>query len=112
MKALKPIELMTLAALSEGPVHGYALAQRVADLTAARMGLRPGNLYRVLSRLELRGLVETIGAREAEGGEDGEERRRQYALTPGGRKRAAAELDMYAQVLERAQGLTRILGDA
>jgi DNA-binding PadR family transcriptional regulator len=98
---VKQIELMILAALGESPAHGYALAQRVAELTGARLEVRPGNLYRVLDRMEQRGWVKESDA----GGATDDERRRYYSLTGAGRRAADAELNMYADVLARTRGM-------
>jgi DNA-binding PadR family transcriptional regulator len=97
MAELTPVEVMTLAALADGPLHGYGLVQRIEELTDGRMRVRPGNLYRVLNRLESAGLVDEVESGGAEVGE----RRRRFRLSAKGRREAKAELGMYARVLER-----------
>jgi PadR family transcriptional regulator, regulatory protein PadR len=101
------IELLILTALSLEPAHGYALALRVAELSGGRIEVRPGNLYRVLDRLVRRGW-----AREAAetGSGAGDDRRRTFVLTPAGRRAAAAELRMYADIMARAPDLGRSHG--
>jgi len=109
MAELKPVEIVTLAALSEGPVHGYALTQRIEELTGGRMRIRPGNLYRVLHRLGEAGLVEEV---ELPGVAPGiAQRRRCFRITRRGRREVAAELGMYASVLKNS-GLREAREDA
>ena len=102
MNELTSIETVTLAALGMKPQYGYELVQEIERLTDGRVHMRPGNLYRILDRLTLRGLV-----REARGGlgagED--ERRRYFELTAAGRREVAAELAMYARMLQQVPGL-------
>src|SRR6476659_687404 len=81
--------LHILAALSEGPKHGYAIMTEVEALSARSLG--PGTLYGALSRLERRGLIEAM---------EPEERRHPYRLTPAGRAALRAQL-------ERLEGLVR-----
>lgn len=102
--AVKTIELMTMAALQESPLHGYALAARVAELTGGAVEVRPGNLYRVLYRLEEQGWVRETAT-------SGDDERRTYALTAAGRRALIAELKMYAHVLART-GLHEANADA
>ena len=97
-KPLPPIEVLALVALGEKPRYGYELVERIEDLTDGRVSIRPGNLYRVLHRLEARELVE-----EAEPPAEitEEESRRQYLrATSEGLRVARDQLDMYARVRE------------
>jgi DNA-binding PadR family transcriptional regulator len=97
---LTQVETVTLAAVADRPRYGYELVQRIAELTDGRLSLRPGNLYRVLHRLEQRGLVIELSADEP-----GDARRRYFAATDAGRRAAAFELTMYARVLQRIPSL-------
>jgi len=102
MDELTSLEAIVLAALADRPRYGYELVERIADLTNGRKRVRPGNLYRVLERLESRGLAEErSGVREA--GED--ERRRYFGATAEGIRAAESELALYVSVLRRAGGL-------
>ena len=101
MDDLTSLEAIVLAALADRPRYGYKLVERITELTAGRRAVRPGNLYRVLERLEGRGLAE-----ETEGAVEGEdERRRYFRATAAGIRAAREELSMYGQVLRRAGGL-------
>lgn len=84
------LELCVLGAMTEGPTHGYALAQRVE---AAGLGtVKGGTLYPLLTRLETDGLV--VATWQAGEGGPG---RKVFSLTDSGlaeaRRRAAAWLE-------------------
>lgn len=102
MNELTSIETVTLAALGVRAQYGYELVQEIERLTAGRVQMRPGNLYRILDRLTLRGLVREA-RKETGAGED--ERRRYFELTAAGRRAAAAELSMYARMLQQVPAL-------
>ncbi len=90
-KHLKPLELYTLLALAQGPLHGYGLATQIERDSSGELKPLPGNLYVVLRRLEDRGMVE----REEESSTT--DRRRTYALTQLGRRRLTAEAERLAE---------------
>lgn len=90
------VEVLVLAALREGPAHGYAVTARVNELTRGRAKLRPGNVYRVLDRMEREEWV-----RETPAAAGTDDRRRVFALTARGRREVDAELSMYAAVHAR-----------
>jgi len=93
---LPPIEVLTLAALGERPRYGYELVERIERLTGGRVRIRPGNLYRVLHRLEARGWVEESPPPPAAEGED--DRRQYFRASPAGLRAAREQLEMYARV--------------
>lgn len=96
-EALTPLETFILSGLAERSRYGYELVERIEELSEGRVDIRPGNLYRVLHRLNEQGLVS-----EVEPPDDAADARRQYyGLTPEGRARVARELSMYAGVLAR-----------
>lgn len=102
MPELTSLEAIVLAALSDQPRYGYELVHRIDELTDGRRTVRPGNLYRILERLEARGLVEPA---EEAWSEDEDERRRYFRATDAGVRAAEEELSMYGFVLRRAGGL-------
>jgi DNA-binding PadR family transcriptional regulator len=87
---LKPVDLQLLLALSESELHGYGLVQAIAERTEGLVQLEPGNLYRVIKRLFVDGLVAESERRAAP--DLGNERRRYYKLTPLGARVVAAEI--------------------
>ena len=75
-----------LASLVDGPLHGYAIVRRAAELSDGRVRLSTGTLYALLERAVDEGLV-VAGAPYVEGGRQ----RRDYTLTRKGRDELAAE---------------------
>ena len=76
--------LQTLATL--GPLHGYAVAARLEQVSRGALRLNMGTLYPGLMRLEQRGLV-----RGEWGVTDNNRKARFYAITAAGRRRLGAE---------------------
>jgi len=76
---------LVLGILDKGPSYGYAIIQRVRDLSGGELEWSEGMLYPVLHRLEDQGLIESYEGR----GESGR-KRKYYRLRADGR-RALAE---------------------
>ena len=81
------LDLMVLQILATlGPLHGYAIAARLEQVSNGALRLNMGTLYPGLTRLEQRKLV---GARWNV--TDNNRKARYYAITAAGRRRLAAE---------------------
>ena|SRR5688572_17458606 len=93
--SLRTTDLLVLAILGEGPLHGYAIAQQLEQRTDGHVRVRPGDLYRVLYRLHGSGWLEDVPGASRPSGDD---RRAYYRITPLGRKVAREQ----AVVLSRA----------
>jgi DNA-binding PadR family transcriptional regulator len=107
--ALKPTELHALLALSERPLHGYALVERIAELSGGKLRLLPGNLYVVLHRLTARGLLrETSDPGPSEDGV--ETRRRVYQLTARGEAALRDELAGLGRLLRSVPARRALAG--
>ena len=76
--------LQTLAAL--GPLHGYAIAARLEEVSQGALQLNMGTLYPGLMRLEQRGLL-----RGAWGLSDRNRKARFYTITAAGRRQLSTE---------------------
>ena len=76
--------LQTVAAL--GPLHGYAIAARLEQVSRGAHQINMGTLYPGLMRLEQRGLV-----RARWGVTDTNRKARFYTITPAGRRQLAVE---------------------
>src|SRR5205809_5148257 len=76
--------LQTLATL--GPLHGYAIAARLEQVSDGAHQLNMGTLYPGLMRLEQRGLV-----RGKWGVTDNNRKARFYSITAAGRRRLTTE---------------------
>src|SRR5438270_9353541 len=90
--------LQTLAAL--GPVHGYAIAARLEQVSGGSLRLNMGTLYPGLMRLEQRGLV-----RGAWGVTDTSRRARFYTITAAGRRQLEVEKAEWAQQISTMRAL-------
>src|SRR5579871_255448 len=71
---------LILATLSDGPAHGYAIAQALRGRSGGTFDLAEGTLYPALHRLERAGLIASEWSTEAG------RRRRVYHLTRGGER--------------------------
>jgi PadR family transcriptional regulator, regulatory protein PadR len=93
----------TLAALLDGPLHGYAIIKRAAELSGGRVRLAAGTLYAALDRLTTAELVATEREEVVNG-----RARRYYRLTDAGRHALEAEAARMAEaarvVTARARG--------
>jgi PadR family transcriptional regulator PadR len=95
------LDLMVLQVLeSMGPRHGYAIAERLDQVSAGALQLNMGTLYPALMRLEQRGLLKgTWGTTE------NNRRARFYAITPAGRRELAAERTSWERMVGIMQAL-------
>jgi transcriptional regulator len=87
--------LQTLATL--GPMHGYAIAARLEQVSGGAIKLNMGTLYPGLMRLEQRGLV-----RGEWGQTENNRKARFYSLTAAGRRQLqteTAEWDRMASII-------------
>jgi PadR family transcriptional regulator, regulatory protein PadR len=80
------LDMLILKALSLQPLHGWAVSQRIRQLSRDVLQVNQGSLYPALHRLERRGL---IGAEW--GTSDNNRRAKYYRLTTTGRRRLAEE---------------------
>src|SRR6202521_675396 len=81
------LDLMVLQTLlTLGPLHGYAIAARLEQISAGGLRLNMGTLYPGLMRLEQRGLV-----RAEWGVTENNRKARFYALTTAGRQELGNE---------------------
>src|ERR671925_2127123 len=80
--------LQTVATL--GPLHGYAIAARLEQVSGGALQLNMGTLYPALMRLEQRGLL-----RGQWGTTDTNRKARFYALTAAGRRQLEKEKEAW-----------------
>jgi transcriptional regulator len=85
--------MLVLRVLQSGPLHGYAIAQRIHVLSSDQLQVEEGSLYPALQRILVKGWA------KAEWGTSETNRRvRFYQLTPAGRKQLDAEMGDYERV--------------
>lgn len=92
----------TLAALQDGPLHGYAIIKRAAELSGGRVRLAAGTLYGALDRLTAAELVCTEREEVVNG-----RARRYYRLTDAGRHALQAEAARMAEAVKVVTGRAR-----
>ena len=97
-------ELLILAALEDGQLHGYDIAREIGRRSDGLLTFHAASLYPLLYRLEERGL---IGGRWVE--KAGQRRRRCYRLTAEGRRVLSAQRSRWSSfvaALTKAAGLS------
>jgi DNA-binding PadR family transcriptional regulator len=95
---------IVLAILADEDSYGYAILQRVRDLSGGRMEWTDGMLYPVLHRLERLGLVEARWEVARSG-----RRRKYYGITPRGRVQLDEEHRQWQAVDETLRGIWHAL---
>jgi transcriptional regulator len=80
------LDLLILKTLSLAPAHGWAISERIRQVSRAALQVPQGSLYPALHRLERRGW---ISARW--GASDNNRKAKYYELTRAGRTHLAAE---------------------
>ena len=85
--------MLILRVLAGGPLHGYAIAQRIHTLSSEELSVEEGSLYPALQKLLLKGWVNASPAVSGTGRPV-----REYKLTPAGRKQLEVERANYRRV--------------
>jgi transcriptional regulator len=89
------LDLLILKAIAIEPVHGYAIAQRLDQISQGVVQVPEGSLYPALHRLENRGLLRAEWKKTETGREA-----KFYALTRRGRKQLEAETASWQRLIE------------
>jgi transcriptional regulator len=89
------LDMLILKVTALAPIHGYAIVQRIRQISRDALQVRQGSLYPALYRLENQGLLKsewktTDGGREA----------KYYSLTRAGRQRLEAETAGWKRLCE------------
>ena len=85
--------MLVLRVLQAGPLHGYAIAQRLHQLSSDVLQIEEGSLYPALQRILLKGW-----ARAEWGTSETNRRARVHRLTPSGRRQLDAEMAGYERM--------------
>jgi transcriptional regulator len=99
------LDLLILKIAALGPVHGYAIAQRLQQVSRDVVQVPQGSLYPALHRLENRGLL-AADWKQTETGREA----KYYRLTRKGRGQLDAETQSWERLAE-AVGLILRLGE-
>ena len=98
------LDMLILHVTAFGPLHGYAIAQRLQQISKEALQVQQGSLYPALHRLEARGLLKSEW-RASDTGRDA----KFYALTKAGRKQLEAERSNWERI---AQAIALVLRTA
>ena len=98
------LDLLILRTLMLQPLHGWAIAQRISQISNDVLRVQQGSLYPALHRLESKGWI------RAEWGETEQKRRaKYYTLTAAGRRQLERERDDWTRL---SAAIALVLEDA
>lgn len=95
------LDLLILKVIALGPVHGYAIAQRLQQVSRDVVQVPQGSLYPALHRLEQQGLIASEW-----GNSENNRQAKFYELTKRGRKQLTEETANWERL---AQAVARVL---
>ena len=97
------LDLLILKVLSLGPQHGWAISERLHQVSRATLEVPQGSLYPALHRLERRGwIAATWGASE------NNRRAKFYELTRAGRRQLDAETEEWRRLSTAVAAILRL----
>jgi transcriptional regulator len=89
------LDLLILRTVAPGPIHGYAIAQRILQVSREALQVQQGSLYPALHRLEYKKLLVAEWA-ESESGR----KAKFYRLTANGRAHLKSETESWSRLIE------------
>ena len=98
------LDLLILRTLNAGPMHGWAISQRIQQISEDVLRVNQGSLYPALHRLEASGWIDAEWGRSAENNRQA----RFYRLTETGRRQLREETRQWERMTAAVQ---RILTD-
>ena len=87
------LDLLILRTVSLGPQHGWAISERVQQLSSDALRIQQGSLYPALHRLERRGLIKAHW-----GTTENNRRAKYYELSRKGREQLELEKEAWAKL--------------
>jgi PadR family transcriptional regulator len=88
------LDLLILRTLVSGPLHGWAISERIQQVSRQVLQVPQGSLYPALHRLERRGWISPQW-----GVSDNNRRAKYYALTRKGQKQLDAETQSWRKLI-------------
>jgi len=85
--------MLLLRVLRNGPLHGYAIAQRIHELSSDDLKVEEGSLYPALQKARLNGWVKSSWTTS-----DTSRRVREYRLTSDGMRQLDQEITDYRRM--------------
>ena len=103
-KSMPPgaLSMLILRVLRSGPLHGYAIAQRIYVLSSEVLGVEEGVLYPALQKMLVKGWVTAEWCIS-----ETNRKVRFYHLTPDGYRQLETELSGYDRVTQAIQEVLR-----
>lgn len=98
------LDLLILKTLTVGPMHGYAIVQRIQQRSQEVLVVEEGSLYPCLYRMEEKGWIAATWGKS-----ENNRRAKYYSLTRAGRKQLEAETAIWERV---CRAITLILQPA
>ena len=98
------LDLLILKTLRGGPLHGYAIAQRIQQRSEDVLVVEEGSLYPALYRMEAKGWLATEWGKS-----ENNRRAKYYSLTRTGRKQLEEETALWGRV---CRAITLVLQEA
>jgi PadR family transcriptional regulator, regulatory protein PadR len=98
------LDLLILRTLQAGPMHGWAVSERIQQISQDVLQVNQGSLYPALHRLEHRGWIKAEWGISELG-----RRARFYQLTAGGRKQLEIETKDWEKLIA---AVARVLKEA
>ncbi|MHB1958858.1 MAG: PadR family transcriptional regulator [Acidobacteriaceae bacterium] len=96
------LDLLILKVVSLEPMHGWAIAQRIRQLSKDVLRVNQGALYPALHRLEHQAWIESFW-----GESENNRRAKYYSLTKAGRERLGAEEQSWDRLSTAVRGVLK-----
>ena len=98
------LDLLILRTLALSPQHGWAISERVKQLSSDALRIQQGSLYPALHRLERRGLIKAHW-----GTTENNRRAKYYELSKKGREQLQVEKEAWTKL---TAAVAQVLGTA
>jgi PadR family transcriptional regulator PadR len=97
------LDLLILKSLSLGPRHGWAISERIQQVSRAALQIPQGSLYPALHRLERQGWIAAEW-----GASDNNRRAKFYELTRAGKRQLDTETDAWKRLTDAVDLVLRM----
>ena len=94
------LDLLILKTLALEPQHGWAISERIQQVSSEVLQVQQGSLYPALHRLERRGWIKAEWRAT-----ENNRRAKYYRLTPAGRRQLRAETENWTRLSEGVTGV-------
>ena len=98
------LDLLILRTLALGPQHGWAISERVQQMSSDVLQIQQGSLYPALHRMERRGLIKARW-----GTSENNRRAKYYELSKNGRQQLEVQRDAWQKL---TAAVAQVLGTA